>query len=102
MPLKTGSSERLWLIVKKYEQRNLPELRLSKKSKKLSLKTNPPLSPFSKGGLSALIHNYGDVLSFEQEILRHFAPQNDSACHSERSEESQFMTVKIRNRIYEM
>ena len=46
--------------------------------------------------LSTTFRKYGYALSFEQEILRHFAPQNDSACHSEpfaichseRSEES--------------
>ncbi len=31
---------------------------------------------------------YGYILFIEQEILRHFFPQIDIACHSERSEES--------------
>ncbi len=46
--------------------------------------------------LSALVRKFGYLLSFEREILRHFIPQNDNACHSEpfaichseRSEES--------------
>jgi len=38
--------------------------------------------------LSTCFHKYDDV-RWLREILRRFAPQNDHACHSERSEESQ-------------
>ncbi len=38
-------------------------------------------------GFSNCIHKFGYLLSLEREILRHFIPQNDIACHSERSEE---------------
>lgn len=49
---------------------------------------------FSLTPLSSMFRKYGYVLSFKQEILRHFAPQNDNTCHSERSEESQYHDSK--------